>query len=116
MTLKNLLNEALSRGENLKDELVDEVLKSKVLQEIVQSDLFAKAVSTVLKTKDEVAKVIRQNVKNVLKVMDVPSRNDIVNLSHKLDHLEKMVDRAGKKAITVKSLRNISHKKAAKKK
>lgn len=116
MTLKNFLDEALSRGEHLKDELVEELLRSKILSEIVKSDLFAKAVSTVVKTKDEVTKVIRQNVKNVLQVMDVPSRNDLVNLSHKIDQLEKAVDRAGKRAITVKSLRNISYRKAAKKK
>lgn len=116
MSLKKLLDEALSKGEHLKDEIVQELLQSKLLNEVVNSDLFAKAISTVVRTKDEVTKAIRQNVKNVLKVMDVPSRNDIANLGHKIEQLEKLVDKAGKRAIMVKSLKSITHKKAAKKK
>lgn len=112
--LREFIDEALSRGETLKEEISAEILKSKVLADLAKSELFAKAVSTVIKTKDEVAKIIKQNVKTVLQIMDVPSRNDLAVLKNKLDRLEKVVDKAGKKAITVRSLNKMHMKKAAK--
>lgn len=116
MTLKEFLEEAYAKGETLKEEITSEILNSKVFGELIRSDLFSKAVSTVVKTRDEVARVIRLNVKAVLAIMDVPTRHDLTDLKRKLDHLEKMVDRVGKKAITVRSLKRISLKKAARKK
>lgn len=114
MNLKLLLGEALHKGENIKDELAKEVLNSKVLKEFLDSDLFVKAVSTAMKTKDELARVIRHNVKNAMQVMDIPSRQDLSSLERKLDQLEKTVDRVGKRAITVKSIKSIQTKKTKK--
>lgn len=112
MNLKLLLEDALAKGENLKDELANELLNSKVLKDFLSSDLFAKAVSTAIKTKDELTRVVRQNVKHAMQVMDIPSRQDLSSLERKLDQLEKVVDRVGKKAITVKSIKSIQQKKA----
>ncbi len=116
MNFKDFLNEALSKGENIKEELLSDLLSSKILHEVLSNDLFVKAVSSAIKTKEEVAKVIKDNVKTVLKIMDIPSRNDLVAIKHKLEHLEKVIDRIGKKGLTSKSLSTIQFKKAAKKK
>lgn len=113
MSLKDFFDEALVKGETLKEELLTEMMKSKALKDFVKSDLFVKAVSTVLKTKDEVTHIIKDNVKGALRIMDVPSRNDVDKLGRKLDQIEKMVDRAGRRAITVRSLKKIKKRKAA---
>ena len=114
MNLKDFLSEALVKGEALKDEFAGEVLKSRVLQDLVRSDLFSKAVTKVLKTKEEVEKVMKHHVKNVLSIMDVPSRSDIGSLEQKLHHLEKVIDRVGKQSVTVKSLKTLARKKGRK--
>lgn len=114
MTLKDFLNEAIIKGETMKDEIVEELLKSKVLQEVFSHDLFAKAVSTVLKTKKEVSSVVKANVKSVLQIMDIPTRHDLSSIERKLGSLESSVDKIGKKTIKVNSLKKAPVKRAAK--
>lgn len=114
MTLKEFIAQAQLRGENLKEEIMEDLLHTKIFRELLESDLFSRAVATVLKTRDEVAKVIRHNVQSVLTIMDVPTRRDVNELESKLNQLEKQIDKVGKKAITAKSVRSISMKKAAK--
>ena len=116
MNLKSFLEDAFVKGENLKDELASELLNSKVLKEFLNSDIFAKAITTAIKTKDELTRVIRHNVKSAMQVMDIPSRQDLSSIERKLDQLEKVVDRVGKKTITVKSLSSIKKKKASRSK
>lgn len=116
MTLKDFFDEALVKGETLKAELLSEIARSRLLRDFSQSDLFARAVSTVVKTKDEVSRFIREHVKTVMSVMDVPSRSEIATLEKRLDQLDRAVDKVGKKAITIRSLGKIRMKKAAKKK
>lgn len=83
MDLKDILAEAINRGNGLK-----------ILNRFFQA-------------KEEVSEAVKKNLKHVFELMDVPSRNDLTRLEHKIDHLEKIIDRVGKKAITVKSLRKI---------
>jgi hypothetical protein len=114
MKLKDFIDQAQRRGENLKEEILEDLFKAKFVKELLESDLFSKAITTVLKTRDEVAKVMRQNVQSVLTIMDLPSRNDVTALENKVAYLEKQIDRVSKKAITVKSMKSLSMKKAAK--
>lgn len=107
INLKDFFGQALVKGESLRDEIATELLRSKALKEILKSDVFVRAISTIMRTKDEVAHAIRANVKAVLKLMDVPSKGDITHLERKIDQLEKVVDRVGKRTITVGSLKKI---------
>ncbi len=111
MSIKAFIDEALVKGEAIKGEIADEILRSKVLQDLVSSDVFAKAVSTVLKTKEEVSRVLKHNVTSILQMMDIPSRYEIKSLERKVDMLEKTVDRAGRKSIAVKTLKSTKKKK-----
>lgn len=110
MEWKSLINEALVKGGSLKEVLAGEVLNSRAVKELLQSDLFARAVTSVLRTKEDVKRAIRQNAKVVLELMDVPSRGDMVQLERQVERLEKNLDRVGKRAITVKSLRRIKQR------
>ncbi|MBI2339184.1 MAG: phasin family protein [Deltaproteobacteria bacterium] len=114
MSFKEFFDEALTKGEHIKNEIVSELTKSKLLREMLKSDHFARAVSGVVRTRDEVAKSIRKNVKAVFQIMAVPTRDDLAGLERKIDGLEKSLDRVAKKVITVKSLKKINLKKAAK--
>lgn len=109
MSLKHFLDEAFVKGKNIKEELLSDILSSRVLSEMFNNEMFVKAVSRVVQTKEEVSRVIRKNVKSVFELMDVPSRTDLFTLQRKIDHLEKLVDRVGKRAITVKSLKKLEN-------
>lgn len=105
MDWKQLVERALVKGENLKDEFAQEILKSKVFKEFVKSDLFGKAVSSAIKTKEDVTKVVRDNIKSVLKIMDIPSRNDMNKIQRKITSLENQVSKIGKKSVKVTTLK-----------
>lgn len=113
MTFNSFIEEALSRGETLRDEIRSELLRSKMVREIVNNEIFVKAVSKAVRTKDEVAQKLRQNVRTVLQLMDVPSRIDLERLGQKFDQLEKQINRIGKQTITVKSLHKIQERRTA---
>lgn len=87
----------------------------KDIRQILSSELFSQAVSTALKTQKEIVRVLKQNVKNALHLMNVPSGREIEELDHKIGALEKTVDRLARKIITVRSLKKISAKKKKKK-
>lgn len=111
MNIRQILEEALQKGEKIKQDVTAEILKNRLVHDLVSSDLVSMALSAVSSTRDGVTRVIRDNAKSVLRIMDLPSRNDLSSLQKKLDHLEKVVDRVGKKAITVKSLKKIQQRK-----
>lgn len=123
MAWKSILDEARQKGETLKDELMHELMKSQVFKEFLKSDFFAKAVASVLKTKDEVYRVVRDNVKTVVQMMNLPKIADIKKLETKLEKMERSVGQVGRRTITINSLKKITRarparttlKKAAKK-
>lgn len=111
MNLRSFLDDARLKGEGIKDQILSELMQSEVLKDLLKSDLFAKAITTVLRTKDEVALVLRNNVKHALRIMDVPTQHELNSLERKVDQMEKSIDRAAKKAITVRSLKKIQKRK-----
>lgn len=104
MNLKAILDEAKSRGEKLKNEVIAELLKSKTLSEIVSNKHFITALTRVIQTKDEVKKTLNTQIKAILDVMDVPSKEDIMGIAGKLGSLEKIIDKVGRKTIGINIL------------
>ncbi len=104
MNLKAILDEAKTRGEKLKNEVVAELLKSKTLSEIVSNKHFITALTRVIQTKDEVKKTLSTQIKAILDVMDVPSKEDILGIAGKLGSLEKIIDKVGRKTIGINIL------------
>lgn len=113
MNLKDLLDEALSRGEKLKDEILEDIVKSKTLNRIVSNPNFASAVGRVIETTDEVKKVIQKQVKGLFEVMSVPTKHDFAKVGHKIAEMEKSIEHLGAKKIQVKRLAKPTRKKAA---
>lgn len=111
MKWKQLLDEAFQKGEQVKEDLLVELVHSKMVNELLRSDKFARAVTTLMQTKEEVAKLIQKQVKHILQFIDIPDRGDIDALEHKLSRLSHELDRvnqrarvyAGKRALQKKS-------------
>lgn len=116
MNFKNLLDEVLARGERLKDEVLEELLKSRTLQEVVANKNFIRAVSKVIESKDEVKKVIGKQVKSVFSLMDVPTKSEIAKISNQLIKIENVINKLGERAVPIHSLKKTQRqvKKAAK--
>lgn len=118
MSLKDILDEVKVRGEKMKDEVVDEIVKSKTLNQIVNNKNFVKAVGKIIETKDEVRKVIRDQVNNVFQALDIPSQDILKTLDRKMSQIETALEKVGAEKIPVTRIKKktTGKKKAAKKK
>lgn len=97
--LKEVLEDALERGEKLKRDIVGEVLKSAVFSDLVSSRRFIDAVTKIIHTKDEVGRFIRHNVQDVLKVMSIPSKQDLDSCEKRIHKLERELDHVGRRMM-----------------
>ena len=104
MMLKEILEEARVKAEKIKDEVVNELLKSKTLNQLVGNDNFIKALSYAIGTKDEVKKVVGNQVKHIFKVMNVPNKKEMHELGKKLEGIEKAIEKFATQKIAVRTL------------
>jgi hypothetical protein len=102
MNFKDILDEVRDRGEKLKGEILDELIKSKTLNQIVSNKNFINAVSRVIETKDEVKRAIQGQVKSLFQVMDVPNKHELFKIGGKISELEKLIARLGIQGISLR--------------
>jgi hypothetical protein len=95
MNIKDLLDEVKVRGEKLKDEILDDIVNSKALLQVVSNKNFVTAVSRVIETKDEVKKVIQKQMKNFFQALDVPSKVEFSKIGQKLAAMESSIEKLG---------------------
>lgn len=103
MNFKDLLDEVKVRGEKLKGEILDEIVNSKALLQVVSNKNFVTAVSRVIETKDEVKKVIQKQMKNLFQAMDVPSKVDFSKIGQKLSEMESSIEKLGIAKVAARS-------------
>lgn len=109
MGIRNAMEEAFHRGEKIKDQLISDVMNSQAVNEILQNDLFLKSLTRMINTKYELQKAFRSNVKNVLKLLNLPSRDEISVMERKLNRLETEIDGIQRKVMTTKLQKAKAH-------
>jgi len=92
MNFSQLLDEVKSRGEKIKREILDEVVKSKTLNLIVSNENFVRAVSSMIATKREVKKVLDRQVKSLIKTMEVVTKRDLSQVLVQIKNVEKAIE------------------------
>lgn len=100
MSLRTAMEEALQRGEKFKDQVLNDVLSSQAVNQLMHNELFLKSLTKVLTTKHEIQQAMKKNVKAVLKAFNVPTRDEINSMSRKLNRLETEVDGIHRKVLT----------------
>ncbi|MBI2083612.1 MAG: phasin family protein [Deltaproteobacteria bacterium] len=108
--LREVIEDALQRGERLKKDIVGQVLSSAALSELINNKKFTDTVAKIIETKDEIAKTLRRRVEDVLKMMRIPSCQDITSYHRRVEKLENQIEQIGH------HLKKISRKTPAKKK
>lgn len=102
--LKEIIKEARVKAEQVKNEVVADLVKSKTLNQIVSNKNFLKAVSYAIETKQEIQTTITKQVKDLLKTLNVPHKKELQELGKKLEAMEKAVERFAANKIQVKTL------------
>ena len=100
MGIRTAMEEAFHRGEKIKDQLIADVMNSQAVNELLQNDLFLKSLTRMINTKYELQKAFRSNLRNVLKLLNLPSRDEINVMERKLNRLESEIDGIQRKVMT----------------
>ena len=100
--LKEVIEDALARGEKLKKDIVGQILKSATLNELVNNKRFAETIARVIQTKDEIANALHRNIQDVLKVMKIPSKHDIAAYERRVQKLERELNSLGRRVMKKK--------------
>lgn len=94
--LREVLEDTLRRGEKLKRDIVGQVLSSAALSDLIHSKHFAETIAKVIQTKGEISALLRRNVHEVLKMMSIPSREQIATYERRVQKLEHQIDQLGR--------------------
>ena len=97
--LKEVIEDALARGERLKRDIVGQILKSATLNQLVNNKRFTDTIARAIRTKDEISKTIHKNVQDALKAMSIPSKQQIVTYERRVDQLEKRIETLGRQVM-----------------
>jgi polyhydroxyalkanoate synthesis regulator phasin len=100
--LKEVIEDAIARGERLKKDIVGQILKSATINELLNNRKFAETIARVIQTKDEIARSIHRNVQEALKTMSIPSKTQISSYERRIDMLEKKIDTMGRNLMKKK--------------
>lgn len=97
MRWKQLLDDAFQKGERVKEDILVELVHSKLFSELVKNERFVQAVTSVIRTKDEIAKVLHKQINQVLSFIDMPTRDDVEAMNRRLTQLAHEIDRVGQR-------------------
>ncbi len=102
MGIRSAMEEAFQRGEKIKDQLLHDFINSQAVGDLLQNEIFLKSLSKVMNTKYELQKALRSNLKSVLKIFNVPSRDEISNMERKIHRLESEIDGIHRRVMTAR--------------
>jgi len=110
MSVQSFLDEAFERGEKIRSKFLEDLLASRVVNQLLKNEKFLNTVVALLNAKTGLEKKIHQRLQSLFKRLHIPTRDDIRSMESKIHRLESEVEAIQRKAMT-QSLR----KKAAKK-
>jgi len=102
MSIRTTMEEAFHRGERIKEQILHDVMNSQAVGELLQNEYFLKSLSALMNTKYELKKALRHNLKSVLKIFDLPTRDEINTMERKLNRLESEIDGIHRKVMTAR--------------
>ncbi|QQR79466.1 MAG: phasin family protein [Deltaproteobacteria bacterium] len=97
--LREVIDDALSRGEKLKKDIVGQILKSSTFSELINNRRFTQTVARVIQTKDEISRTIQKSVQDALKLMSIPSKSQLHAYEKRVMHLEKQIADIGRRVM-----------------
>jgi len=100
MGIRTAMEEAFQRGEKIKEQIIQDVMNSQAMGDLLSNEYFLKSLGALMNTKYELKKALRTNLKSVLKIFDLPSRDEINTMERKLSRLETEIDGIHRKVMT----------------
>lgn len=92
LNITQFLEEFKNRGEKIKQEILEELVKSKTVNAIIANENFVRALSTVISTKHEVKKALHKQITSLIKTMEVVTHSDLSPLLKQLYKIESGIE------------------------
>lgn len=102
MDLIKFISEASQRGEKIKAKLIEDLLNSNLINQLLTNEKFLNGISSLMNTKEEIEKTVQRNLHVVFKYLEVPTRHDIQGMNHKIQSLEHEVQNLQREIVTKK--------------
>ncbi len=112
--LREVIDDALARGEKLKKDIVGQILKSSTFNDLINNRRFTKTVARVIQTKDEISRTIHKSVQDALKLMSIPSKSQLHAYEKRVMHLEKQIADIGRRVMKNSLQSGLKHSKPSK--
>ena len=100
MSIRTAMEEAFQRGEKIKDQVIDELINSQTINNLLSNELFINSLTKVLNTKYELKRAFKTNFRTMLKAFNVPTRDEINAMERKIHRLETELDGIHRKILT----------------
>ena len=101
--IREVIDDALARGERLKKDIIAEIVSSATLRDLVNNKAFIDTITKVIHTKHEVSQTLRNNIEEILRIMKIPSRDQIQRYEQKVQQLEKRLDQLTRQMVLKRS-------------
>lgn len=92
MGIRRSMEEALQKGEKIKDQFINDLMRSQAVNQLLQNEVFLKSLTKVVTAKYEIEKSVKTNIQTVLKALNLPSRDELSTVKRKLHRLEDEMD------------------------
>src|SRR4029453_1642089 len=100
MSVQSFLDEAFERGEKIRSKFWEDLLASRIVNQLLKNERFLNAVVALLNAKSGLEKKIHRRLQSLLKRLQIPTRDDIRGMESKIHRLEGEVEAIQRKAMT----------------
>lgn len=114
MALQDLLSEALTRGEKIKDQLIKQIVHSQLLDKLLGNEKVLNSLLSVLNSRSKFEKFFEQQLHVLCKLFEVPSREELKGMEKQLSRLENEIEHMHRRLLTQR-LRTPSRKATSRK-
>lgn len=100
MSLHNFFEQALQRGERIKSQMLEDLMNSGMVNQLLKNEKFLNAVVALLNVKSSVEKKIHRNINFLMKMCEIPTRDEIQGMEKKIRHLETEIEGIHRRVLT----------------
>ncbi len=92
MNVRKFLNDAMEKGEQIRGKFVGDLLRSRFVNQLLKNEKFLNGVVGIINAKSGVEKTIQGKMNHVLKIFEVPTRDEVKAMERKIHKLEGEIE------------------------
>lgn len=92
MDLRKFLHDAMEKGEQIRTKVLEDLLHSRLVNQLLKNEKFLSGVVTILNAKTGVEKRLQGKLHHVLKMFEVPTRDEVKAMERKIHKLENEIE------------------------